>query len=137
MTRYNILKATVLLGITRYNILAATVLLGMTRHNILAATVLLGMTRYHILTATVLLGITRYNILAATRDNTLKSLKERISVKFDVGVFFFTATKCTQYAVNTFLFYIMLSLTYFVSDGARISEVKYFCVLSLPDDGRI
>jgi len=58
-------------------------------------------------------------------------------VKFDVRDFYDTATKFTQYAVNTLLFYIILSPTYFVSDGASIREVKYFFVLSLSDDGLI
>jgi len=38
-------------------------------------------------------------------------------VKFDVGAFYDTATKCTQYAVNTLLFDIILFPTYFFSDG--------------------
>ena len=70
-------------------------------------------------------------------DSKLKSLKERISVKFDVGVSSYTAIKCTQYAVHTSLFDIMLSPTYFVSDRTSISELKYSFVFSLPDDGSI
>jgi len=34
-------------------------------------------------------------------DNKLKSLKERISVKFNVGISSYTAIKCTQYMQYT------------------------------------
>jgi hypothetical protein len=70
-------------------------------------------------------------------DNKLKSLKERISAKFGVGVSSYTATRCTQYAVHTLLFDIILSPTYFVSDGASIREFNYSFVFSLPHDGFI
>jgi hypothetical protein len=54
-----------------------------------------------------------------SRNNMLKSLKEWISVKFDVGLFYDTANKCTQYAVHTFLL-----ACYFLLGNSLASEFR-------------
>jgi hypothetical protein len=67
-------------------------------------------------------------------DNTLKALKERISIKFYVGVFIKNQLDALSMQ-DTLLYHIMSSPTCFGSDRAIISDTKYSFVFILTYDG--